>query len=172
MKILVIDDDAASLAATKSMLEQSPLVDKAEIANNMDDLSASLRADPPDAVLVDVEMGRVSGFEVAAYLQKAYPQIPYIFLTGHAEWALKGYDYSPLDFLTKPLSSFRLEQSLERIAASHAAHGKEAEPSSRKIGIMVSQGYVFLAEEEILYIERINRKACIHQNNGVSTARC
>ena len=99
MKILVIDDDAASLAATKSMLEQSPLVDKAEIANNMDDLSASLRADPPDAVLVDVEMGRVSGFEVAAYLQKAYPQIPYIFLTGHAEWALKGYDYSPLDFL-------------------------------------------------------------------------
>ena len=56
MKILVIDDDAASLAATKSMLEQSPLVDKAEIANNMDDLSASLRADPPDAVLVDVEM--------------------------------------------------------------------------------------------------------------------
>lgn len=51
MKILVIDDDAASLAATKSMLEQSPLVDKAEIANNMDDLSASLRADPPDAVL-------------------------------------------------------------------------------------------------------------------------
>ena len=120
------------------------------------------------AVLVDVEMGRVSGFEVAAYLQKAYPQIPYIFLTGHAEWALKGYDYSPLDFLTKPLSSFRLEQSLERIAASHAAHGMEAEPSSRKIGIMVSQGYVFLAEEEILYIERINRKACIHQNNGVS----
>ena len=66
MKILVIDDDAASLAATKSMLEQSPLVDKAEIANNMDDLSASLRADPPDAVLVDVEMGRVFAESVSA----------------------------------------------------------------------------------------------------------
>ena len=166
MKIVVLDDDPDSLAATKGLLEQSSLVDTVETVGNMDDFSACLRAGIPDAALIDLEMGNLSGFEVAAYLQRAYPQVSYVFLTGHTEWALKGYDYSPLDFLAKPLSSFRLEQTLEKIAASRTTDKERTKLPGRKIGIMVNQGYIFLAEENILYIERISRKVCIHQVDG------
>ncbi len=165
MRILIIDDDAAALAASKNILVRSPMVSTVETAINMDELYASFQMELPDAVMIDVEMGSVSGFEVAAYLQKQYPQVPYVFLTGHTEWALKGYDYSPLDFLTKPLSPFRLNQTLQKI--KECAAKRDGKPSAnRKIGFMVNQGYVFLAVKEILYLERVQRKVCIHRSNG------
>lgn len=167
MKILIIDDDTTALAASQNILEQSPLVSTVETVANMDEFFACIQTELPDAVMIDVEMGSISGFEVASYLQRQYPQIPYIFLTGHTEWALKGYEYSPLDFLSKPLSPFRLDQTLQKIKV-YTEKKTDKLSANRKIGFMVNQGYVFLPVREILYLERVQRKVCIHRINGAT----
>lgn len=169
MRIMVIDDDAASLAATKNILSQFPQIEKVDTVSTMDAFCAVLQQNPPDAVLVDVEMEEVSGFEVAQYLQRQYPTVPYVFLTGHAQWALKGYDYSPLDFLTKPLSLYRLEKTLQKIQNRRFGGGTEAKkekPQDKKICLPVNHGYEIISVADISYMERIQRKVYIHRENG------
>ena len=165
MKFLLIDDDPSSLSATRQILERYPQTEQVDTVSDMDQLRASLAAGLPDAVFIDVEMGDLTGFEVASYLQKHHPGLPYVFLTGHTEWALKGYDFSPLDFLAKPISPFRLEQTLEKLAALRAP-APAAERGDRRVCLMVNQGYEIVSLGDILYIERVSRKVCIHRKNG------
>ena len=62
--------------------------------------------DPPDLILLDLELPRASGYEVCRTL-KANPEthwIPIIILTGHTavEDRVRAWDLDADDFLTKP----------------------------------------------------------------------
>jgi len=56
-----------------------------------------------------------NGFALASYIRKYFPQILMVFLTGHAGFALEGYDYEPVDFLVKPIINERFAQTLKRV---------------------------------------------------------
>ena len=76
---------------------------------------------PFDAVLMDVQMPRLSGHEAARRLRKVYSavQLPIIALTAAAlvsereEALASGMN----DFLTKPIDAHRLRQALIRAVA-------------------------------------------------------
>jgi two-component system response regulator AlgR len=58
-----------------------------------------------------------SGMELAAQLGRL-PQPPaVVFVTAHAEHALKAFDLEAVDYLTKPVRLERLQQALQRAAS-------------------------------------------------------
>ena len=104
-RVLVIDDDESILELMKEYL--GVLEIEALTANNGKDGLEKVRAEKPDAVLLDVMMPDMSGSDVAEMLKEdpETADIPVIFLTGLA--GREDTEMSPrggYNFLSKALT--------------------------------------------------------------------
>jgi len=112
--VLVVEDDANTLASLRCALEESGY-EVVEAASG-EEAMARLDLSPVDVVISDVMMGRVSGLDLLAHIGEHYPDTPVILLTafGTVESAVRAMHLGALDFLTKPIDLDRLDQLVER----------------------------------------------------------
>jgi cyclic di-GMP phosphodiesterase len=103
-RILIVDDDVV----TSRLLAEVLTGEGHQTSMVHDGLDALLvvEQDPPDLILLDLELPRASGYEICQTL-KANPDthgIPIIMLTGHTaiEDRVRAWDLDADDFLTKP----------------------------------------------------------------------
>lgn len=55
-----------------------------------------------DTAFLDVEMGSMSGLELAAQLKCLQPETHIIFVTGHPKYAVALFRYTPRDICSSP----------------------------------------------------------------------
>jgi DNA-binding response OmpR family regulator len=123
MKILLVDDDPDLLAVTGFALQQAGfLVVKA--ADGVDALAAFQR-EQPDLAVLDINMPRMNGFDLARQLRER-SRIPLIMLTARSEEedVVKALSLGADDYLSKPFSPKIL---LARVKALLRRVGIEAE---------------------------------------------
>jgi two-component system LytT family response regulator len=65
-------------------------------------------------MLLDVQMPKLSGFEVLELLAERAPAV--VFITAHDEFALRAFEVHAVDYLMKPVEPARLSAALERAA--------------------------------------------------------
>ena len=103
IRVLVVDDDPASAAAIAALLE--PLAEIVTASSGAEALEA-LEWDDFAAVLLDVAMPGLDGFETAALIKQrpASRHVPIVFLTGRIgeEEVRRGYAIGAADYLLKP----------------------------------------------------------------------
>ena len=68
----------------------------------------------PEVVFIDVEMPRMTGFEVVKEVRKARPGQDFIFVTGYNQYAIKAIKNEAFDFLLKPVDIDELKETIER----------------------------------------------------------
>ena len=109
-KILLVDDNLQNLELIQAYLEGMPV----EISTAVDGVEAieSIESNPPDLVLLDVMMPRMSGFEVCQKL-KSNPDtrdIVVIMVTALHEVAdyERAVESGTDDFLSKPVNKIEL----------------------------------------------------------------
>ncbi|MFI2856466.1 response regulator transcription factor [Paenibacillus sp. JSM ZJ436] len=113
-RILIVDDDEKII----SMLRRGLAFEGYEVhtaANGAEGLKMVLNEEP-DAVILDVMMPQVDGFEALRRLREGGSRIPVLMLTAKDELEnrVKGLDTGADDYLVKP---FALEELLARIRA-------------------------------------------------------
>jgi signal transduction histidine kinase len=113
-KILVVDDTPANLEVICETLGDAGY----EVITAIDGDRAlkRIQTNPPDLILLDVQMPGIDGFETCQRL-KANPataNIPIIFMTALSDTdsKVKGFDLGAVDYLTKP---FQEKEMLARI---------------------------------------------------------
>ncbi len=103
-RLLVVDDAPAHLKLLVRALEESGYV--VQTATSGAEALASADRDPPDLVLLDVDMPGIDGFETCRRLkaQERFAATPVIFLSGFAEieQRLAGFEAGGVDFVSKP----------------------------------------------------------------------
>ncbi len=104
-RILLAEDNVINQQVAREMLENAYLV--VEIANNGKEAIAMLAKTEFDAVLMDVQMPEMDGFEATRLIRKnaQYQELPIIAMTAHA---MMGYREKCLiagmnDYVTKPV---------------------------------------------------------------------
>jgi len=80
-RILVVDDDPAVRALLADFLRQQGY--EVRTTSNGPAALTTLRVEPCDALLVDLQMPGMSGLELATMVRKTAPQVPIALLTGH-----------------------------------------------------------------------------------------
>ncbi|MCC6165083.1 MAG: response regulator transcription factor [Acidobacteria bacterium] len=111
LKVLVVDDEALARQVAVEYLRECDGVEVAgECANGYEAVKAVSDA-MPDVLLLDVQMPKLSGFDV---LELIGPGPAVIFATAHDEFALKAFDVHAVDYLLKPFSQARLADAVER----------------------------------------------------------
>jgi CheY-like chemotaxis protein len=116
-KILVIEDEAPIRENLLRFLKfEGYQVTAAE--NGAAGLDA-IRTEPPDLILCDVMMPKMTGFELMAELKKEplLSAIPFIFLTASAEKDSieKGIAMGAMDYVTKPFNLVELATLIRRL---------------------------------------------------------
>ncbi|MDE7060057.1 MAG: LytTR family DNA-binding domain-containing protein, partial [Lachnospiraceae bacterium] len=67
-----------------------------------------------DILLLDIEMGKMNGVELAKKIRLVNREIQIIFITGYNEYIADGYDVEALHYILKPVHREKLEAVLLR----------------------------------------------------------
>ena len=114
--ILVIDDEKAIRESISDFLEDSGYM-TSSAANGLEALEM-LKVIRPDAILADLNMPEMDGFELIDHVAGNYPETPIIVLSGVGiiDQAIEAIRRGAWDFLPKPLTSLSvLEITLDRV---------------------------------------------------------
>jgi DNA-binding response OmpR family regulator len=134
MKTLVIDDEAPIRLLCRVNLEAEG-VEVLEAADGATGLEIAKR-EKPDAILLDVMMPGLDGWNVAERLLSAEETraIPIIFLTARADLRdrVRGMDAGGLDYVTKPFNPVELA-SLVREVVDAVARGEREQLRTERI---------------------------------------
>jgi PAS domain S-box-containing protein len=105
IKILLVDDTPENLVSLEAAL--SSLGEELVLANSGKEALRYLLEDDFAAILLDVRMPEMDGFETAELIRSRprSRQTPILFLTGYRneEHLFRGYDLGAVDFLFKPI---------------------------------------------------------------------
>lgn len=118
LRIGICDDAAAARLALHSALERlSPGCVCYEFSSGEGLLSwLAKHPNTIDLLFLDIEMGQMSGMDVARAIRAQDQRLHIVFLTGYADYVFDGYAVRALDYLLKPLSMDKLSSVLERAA--------------------------------------------------------
>lgn len=109
-RVLIIDDSPKNIQVAVSILENAGF--ECEFALNGSRGLTWLESDSFDAILLDIMMPEVDGFEVCQIIKSSpsFQDIPIIFLTAKVdrESIIKGFEVGGSDYITKPFDSKEL----------------------------------------------------------------
>ncbi|MEG8279718.1 response regulator transcription factor [Streptomyces sp. AHA2] len=134
-RVLVVDDDPTIVEVVASYLTQAGLA--VTVAADGPAAVASVTADLPDLVVLDLMLPGMDGFEVCRRIRGQGP-VPVVMLTarGDEEDRILGLEIGADDYVTKPFSPrelvLRVQSVLRRAAAAHTA-GRD-DGASRRMG--------------------------------------
>ena len=154
----VIAEDEPVLARTLTrLLEQ--LWPKLRIAGVAEDgLQATelALAHLPDVVFLDIKMPGRTGIEVAEAVADDWPDDKpeplFVFITAYDAFAVAAFERAAVDYLLKPATAERLQQTVERLKARLAARAASPEVGGRAALMLRMQS---IAEPEAESQERI-----------------
>ena len=135
--IHVVDDDASFRTAIERRLRLAGY-DVATYASAQHLLDSLPDDSARGCILLDVWIPGLSGLDLQIRLRDAGSTLPIVFLTGHADIAttVQAIKAGAEDFLTKPISSERLMDAIERALVRHEAERKQLVKIERLGGLV------------------------------------
>lgn len=114
IKCFLLDDQINSIERLKSLLYQTNQV---EIIGELCDPEKAIDLilkQKPELVFIDVEMPRMSGFEVVQEIRKNLFFPKFIFVTAYDQYAIKAIRAGAFDYILKPIDIDDLKEALVR----------------------------------------------------------
>ncbi len=111
-----------------------------------------------DILLLDIEMGKINGIELARRIRHDNETIQIVFTTGYYDFISEGYEVSALQYLMKPVSYEKLESVLNKAV-------KNLERPRRAIIFDIAGESLRVYEDEIVYAEA-TAHSCIIQTKS------
>jgi two-component system LytT family response regulator len=166
MKAILVDDEADSHIALKSLLERRhPEVEILASGYNVKEGVQLVQQHKPDLLFLDIEMPDGSGFDLLEQIQS--PSFNLIFVTAFNQYAQTAIRFGALDYLSKPVDPIelsaailkaqvkRIEQiqlfQLEIMRETLAKLEKKELP--QRMSISTAQGILYFPTADIIRLE-------------------
>ena len=110
---------------------------------------------PCDLILLDIEMDRLNGMELAKRLRSNGDMLPIVFITGYSDYIAEGYDVEALHYLLKPVAKEKLFAVLDKYVEKRSVKADE-------LIFETANGATHISADRITYIEAFGRKTAVH----------
>jgi two-component system, LytTR family, response regulator len=108
----LVDDEPLALSRLERLLVQTGRVEVIGSTTAPEEAVSALTATVPDVCFLDIQMPRLSGFELLARLPR---QPVVIFTTAYDQYALRAFGVNSVDYLLKPVERRDLERALDKV---------------------------------------------------------
>jgi len=115
-KVIIIDDEPLARSLVKRHLAKHTEFEIIDECGDGFEASKSIIKNNPDLIFLDIQMPRISGFELLEILENP-PAV--IFTTAFDEFALKAFESNAIDYLLKPFSSERFDKAISKFLTMH-----------------------------------------------------
>ncbi len=121
LNFVICDDNPSAIDKLSKMLNSIIISNnlKGEILFSTSDpkqLLNFVRTNHIHVLLLDIDLkSSISGLQIAEKIRKVDKNIYIIFITGHFEFGMVAYKYKTFDFLQKPLTRERFEETILRL---------------------------------------------------------
>ena len=121
LKAIIADDEVLAREGLRLLLSGHPDIEVVAECSNGRETIATLKEHRADVLFLDIQMPGTDGFQVID--QIGVSQMPVIvFITAHNHYAVQAFEVEALDYLTKPVETERLQQTLRRVKKRVASH--------------------------------------------------
>ena len=103
-KVIIIDDEPLARSIVLEYLENYPELEVVAECNNGYEGVKAILQHKPDLIFLDIQMPKISGFEMLELLDSV-PSV--IFATAFDEHAIKAFETNAVDYLLKPFNKER-----------------------------------------------------------------
>lgn len=149
---IIVDDseiDRLSLLALLKSFPQFKVIGTFASANKALPVVEEIEV---DVIFLDIQMPGISGIEFRRRVQK----IPVcVFISYSPKFAVESFKLETLDYIVKPLTKKRFEQTVKRIQNFMTMYRKSNETDSTKKEFFIKSGteHIRINEDDILYLE-------------------
>ena len=113
IRCIIVDDELLAQDLLQDYLEDFPDLKVVGRFNDGFEAFKGIGELQPDLVFLDIEMPKITGFELVELLEVP-PKI--IFTTAYDNYAIKAFELQAVDYLLKPFSKERLGQAIQRVS--------------------------------------------------------
>ena len=167
-KSIVIEDEPLALRKLISFIDKIEYLEVTKTFDNAIEAIGFLKSNPVDLIFLDIQMEEFTGIQ---FLEAIHQCPKVIITTAYDKYALKGYEFSVVDYLLKPYTFERFVKAVDKVFS-----GKQENPtpvSNDSVFIKAEYRYEKVRLSEILYIEgmseylkvvTVNKKILTKQN--------
>ena len=124
-------------------------------SDNSTDMLNYISNNKIDVIILDINLkSKQNGLELAESIRKINKDCYIIFSTGHLEYAMVAYKYKTFDYLAKPITYDRLEETILRLF-------DDVNGSPKKY-IKIDNKNTIISSNDIQYIKRDGMKLVFH----------
>lgn len=163
MNVLIIDDEEQGRNAVSFVLSAYPAAFKiVGFADGVKDAIAKIQEFNPDLILLDINLGDGTGFDVLKALENP-PKT--IFITAYDNYAIQAFKFNAVDYVLKPFEATELLDALERakkLLQIEQANFPEKQLKNynqldpEKLVVQSFKGFEMLNIKDIFYLEADN----------------
>jgi two-component system LytT family response regulator len=175
LQTLIIEDEELARNLLRSYLKDHPDIDViGECENGFDGVKA-INEKKPDLVFLDIQMPKITGFEMIELLDFK-PQI--IFTTAYDQYALKAFELNAIDYLLKPFSKDRMLAAIDKVKHRIVTEENNAEKLEELSNFRPGETFIdrvvvkdrhkihIITVDKIRYIESLDDYVMIYTTDG------
>lgn len=159
---IIIDDEERARNTLSSLLQKfCPEIKIVATCSSVPEGTIAINKLKPSVVFLDVEMPDYNGFELLSFFREIDFDI--IFVTAYAEYAIKAFEISAVDYILKPIDIDQLKNAVEKLKQRklHSQMQEQIEllkesykgEDIRKIALSMSNGLTFVEVADIILLE-------------------
>src|ERR1044071_3626400 len=115
IKVILIDDEPLARSMVKEYLQSYADVTILQECDNGFDGVKAITQHKPDLIFLDIQMPKITGFEMLELLDSP-PSV--IFTTAFDEYAIKAFEAHAVDYLLKPFAKERFDKAMQKWMAA------------------------------------------------------
>lgn len=123
LRVVIVDDEPLARRGLREQLAEHGGVEVIGEACHADEAVRLVREVRPDAIFLDIQMPRLSGFHVLE--AGGIGDTPVVFVTAHSQHAVRAFDFQAIDYLLKPIRPEKLARAIARISAAIGVRGPD-----------------------------------------------
>ncbi len=176
IRSIIVDDERQGVESLSHILEATcPEVTLIGTAQTLAGAEQLLRAQQPDLVFLDVQLGTQTVFQLLDRLDDISFEIIFVSAHDHAITAIK---FMAIDYLLKPIDIKALREAVNRAVYNRKnrnfyQHAQElltslqtGTPADAKIAVPTQDGYEFVFTQNILYCTADRSYTILHLQDG------